>query len=387
MIRRVLHVMPDLVPYGLENVVAGLVRLLDRRRFQSAVVSLYPEAAGGLEPSLRAIGIPIFHLDKKRGLDLRMYTRLRRVVREYRPHILHTHNYVLRYAYPVAVATGIRTVVHTVHNVADREVDQFGVRLQKYAFRHGVAAVTIADEVSASFRRVYGYSEAALIPNSVPVEQYRHPAVPRAVWRAANGIPESDFVYVSVARFAEQKDHATMLAAFRAGPSNIPGTRLLLAGDGELREEVERRVTEYGLGDRVTFLGRRTDIPDVLGAADAFVMSSRWEGNPLAVMEAMAAGRPAVATLVGAVPELVRNGVDGMLVPPGDAQGMGQVMCLLAERREMAAEMGRSAAARALEKFDLPAMVRAYTALYDRVAPESASGGARKVIRAVGTAS
>ena len=227
---RVLHVTPDLVPYGLENMIAGLVFSLDRQVFSSAVVSLYAESAGGLEPDFRAGGIPLFHLGKKRGFDPRMYSRLLRAVGEFRPHILHTHNYVLRYAWPVACMARVPAVVHTIHNLAEREVDRVGRLLQSFAFRRGVAAVTIADEVSASFRRTYGFAEAALIPNGIDVGRYANPCVTRAQWRRAARIADDEFVYVSVARFAGQKDHETLLRAFAQGPARLAGTRLLLAG-------------------------------------------------------------------------------------------------------------------------------------------------------------
>ena len=97
---RVLHVVPDLVPYGLENMVAGLVSTLDRRRFEPAVVSLHAESEGGLEPALRFAGVRLYHLGKHGGPDILMYPRLRAVLPEFRPHILHTHSYVLRYTYP-----------------------------------------------------------------------------------------------------------------------------------------------------------------------------------------------------------------------------------------------------------------------------------------------
>lgn len=367
---RVLHVTPDLVPYGLENMIAGLVCSLDRQAFSPAVVSLYPESASGLEPELRASGIPVFHLGKKRGLDLRMYPRLMRVVREFRPHILHTHNYVLRYAWPVARITRIPAVVHTIHNVAEREVDGVGRLLQSLAFRQGVAAVTIGEEVSASFHRTYGFAEAALIPNGIDVDRYAAPSVTRAAWRRAAGIAEDEFVYLSVARFAKQKDHETLLRAFAQGPALLAGTRLLLAGDGGLRGEIERCVEELGLGARVTFLGRRTDVPETLAGADVFVLASRWEGNPLSVMEAMAAGRPVVATTVGAIPELVRHGVDGLLSCPGDAAALSHSLRRMREISTAAlGTMGSAGATRARDRFGLPAMTRAYAELYRRVLP------------------
>lgn len=364
---RVLHVVPDLVPYGLENMVASLLRSLDKARFETGVISLYAEPKGGLEDSLREAGVRLYHLEKRRGLDLRMYPRIRSVLREFRPDILHTHNYVLRYTYPVAAALRVPAMVHTIHNVADREVDRTGMWLQKWAFRRGVKAVTIADEVSASFRRVYGFPETALIPNSIPVRQYSAPAVSRAEWRSRNGVAADEFVYLSVARFWPQKDHHTLLQAFAKGPGRRGGARLLLAGEGALREATEDLGKRLGIATQVSFLGQRGDIAEALGAADVFVLSSRWEGNPLSVMEAMSAGRAVLATSVGALPELVRQGLDGLLVAPGDAAAMGDAMCLLQAQPAMLQKMGNSGRERALERFDLPAMVQAYTQLYEQV--------------------
>ena len=373
---RVLHVVPNLHSYGLQNMVAGLVRSMDPTRYETAVASLYPESEIGLEPDLRSGGIRMFHLDKHAGFDVRMYWRLGRLLREFQPHVIHTHNYVLRYVYPLVAGTvkkpaRVPRVVHTIHNLAEREVDRIGIRLQRFAFRHGVAAVTIAAEVSASFRRLYGFAEAATIPNGIPVARYRTPSVSREEWRARHGLASDDFAYLTVARFSEQKDHATLLEAFAIGPARHPAARLLLAGTGELEGAIVARLRQLGLEDRVLLIGQRRDVADVAAASDAFVLTSRWEGNPLAVMEAMAAGLPVAATGVGAIPELVRHGIDGWLAAPGDAGEIAQAMTWLCEHAEAARAMGQSGRARARERFDLAAMVRAYSELYDRVLDET----------------
>jgi glycosyltransferase involved in cell wall biosynthesis len=200
------------------------------------------------------------------------------------------------------------------------------------------------------------------------VERYSHPLLSRAAWRRQVGVEADAFVYLCVARFSEQKDHATLLRAFAEGPAQLPNARLLLAGDGELRVQTEQLVYELKLGQRVMFLGRRTDIAETLAAADAFVLGSRWEGNPLSVMEAMAAGKPVIATAVGAIPELVRHGTDGMLSAAGDVSGLAQGMLRI--QIDRAAEvMGRAAATRARERFGLAAMARAYAELYKKVQP------------------
>ncbi|MGI8992324.1 MAG: glycosyltransferase [Bryobacteraceae bacterium] len=363
---RVLHVVPELIPYGLENIVGYLARGTDRKRFEPAVVSLY-DADGGLEGLLKQSDVPTFHLHKRRGFDWRMFPRFARVSREFRPHVLHTHNYVLRYTYPAALWQRVPVQVHTVHNVAHMEVDRAGRALQRIAFRRGVVPVAIAREVAATIRQVYGIDEGALIPYGIPVRDYRRGPASGGEWRKREGFGEDELLCLCVGRLAPQKDHANLLNAFAAGPASHPRARLLLAGDGPLRAAIEEQAAALGLGGRVRFLGRRTDMPDVLSAVDLFVMASRWEGSPLSVMEAMAAGVPVIATSVGGLPELVEDGVSGLLVPPGDSATLASAIRRLLDNAGERASMGRFAATRAQERFDCPVMVRAYERLYEKL--------------------
>ena len=124
---RVLQIVPDLVPYGLEKIVASLALLGDRERFEMSVASLYGDTPEGMGQSLSAEGVKVFFLDKRRGFDPRMYPRLSQVFRAVRPHVIHSHNYVLRYTLPATLGVPIPAMVHTVHNVADRETDRVGV--------------------------------------------------------------------------------------------------------------------------------------------------------------------------------------------------------------------------------------------------------------------
>jgi glycosyltransferase involved in cell wall biosynthesis len=361
---RVLHVLPDLTPYGLERVVASLATLGDRSRFEISVAALYPEFPGSLSPSLRSAGVRVFHLDKHKGLDLRMFGRLSKVFRELRPDVVHTHNYVLRYVMPPALLHRVPLVVHTIHNVADQEVDRAGVMLQKWAFRRMVQPVVIAEEGALSYERVYGMPRPPLIFNGIDVERYDCPQGTREQWRREHGFNESDFLFVCVARFFMQKNHQTLIEAFSKIASKFSKARLLLAGDGHLQDAVEQQVRELGLADRVHFLGRREDIPQLLAASDTFALASLWEGNPLSVMEAMAAGLPTVVTSVGGVPELVENGKHGSVVPPSDALAMSEAMSKMITGSAMRREMSEAAVDKARKKFGQKQMVEAYESLY-----------------------
>jgi glycosyltransferase involved in cell wall biosynthesis len=132
-----------------------------------------------------------------------------------------------------------------------------------------------------------------------------------------------------------------------------------------LRGELETQVIGLGLASRVRFLGLRTDIPEVLAACDVFVLSSEFEGNPLSVLEAMAASLPTVSTAVGGVPSLLENGTSGILVDSGDTEGFSKAMESLLSNRDLRRSMGAAAARRARERFDVANMVRAYEEVYE----------------------
>ena len=347
---RVLEVLATLKRAGAERTAVTLARGLDPARFHCEVVSLFDPFAGGFEPELAGAGIPVRHLGKRRGFDPRIYLRLSRVMREFRPNIVHTHSYVLRYAWPVTRAA----IVHTIHNVAAREVDRFGRMLHRIAMRRGARSVAISREVARSFRVLYGREPEAVIPNGVDLPAAQ---VSRADWRRANGFSEDDVLIASVARLDPQKNPLLLIDAL---PSD-PRCHLLLAGDGSLAPEVRKRA-----GGRVHLLGVRTDIPELLRACDVFALASDYEGLPVAVIEAMAAGLPVVATRVGGLPELVTEQT-GVLVPPRDARALSRALTPLVASPASRTAMGERAQRRAQE-FGAQRMIDAYAALFTRIA-------------------
>jgi glycosyltransferase involved in cell wall biosynthesis len=353
---RVLEVLATLKRAGAERTAVTLATGLDPARFDCALVSLYDPFPAGFEPELAGAGIPVRHLGKRRGFDPRIYLRLSRVIREFRPHIVHTHSYVLRYAWPVTRSA----IVHTIHNLAAREVDRFGRMLHRIAMRKGACSVAISREVARSFRVLYGREPEAVIPNGVDLPAGQ---VGRTEWRRANGFSEADVLIVSVARLDPQKNPLLLIDALPPDPR----CHLLLAGDGALAPEVRKRAS-----DRVHLLGVRTDIPELLRACDLFALASDYEGLPVAVIEAMAAGLPVVATRVGGLPELV-NEHTGVLVPPRDSRALKRALASLTANAPLRAAMGERAARHAQE-FGAQRMIDAYASLFTRIAdPEGRS--------------
>ena len=361
---RVLQVVTDFGGGGAEKVAATLLRTSDPERFDVRAISLRgPFGSEDLEETLAQDGVPVWYMGKKRGFDSLVVARVARTLEHFRPQVVHTHTYALRYALPYMLWRRTPAMVHTVHNLAEREIEWYGRWVHRLAFRRGVLPVAIAREVADSIRRVYGIDEFPLIPNGIPVDTFRSPSIDRERWRNKEGFAPTEILFVCVAWLRPQKNPVLLLESFRRGPASDPRAHLLLVGTGALRSKLERQIGASGLQERVHLLGKRADVPEILNAADVFVLSSDYEGNPLSVMEAMASGKPMICTAVGGVPELVENGC-GLLVPPQDAQALSRAMSYVLESPKARKSMGRASARRAVERFDLRAMTEAYEDLY-----------------------
>ena len=381
---KVVHIVPMLSPGGAERVAVHIVRGLNRQRYDPVVVSFTGRLGCDLDRLLEEAGVEVRYLGKRPGFDYRMYSRLHPVVRDCQPDIVHTHLHVLRYALPSLLLLKRTSLLHTVHNMAEREIEPRARWIQRYALNHGVVPVAVAEEVALSLERLYGTQRCRVIPNGIPTDCYACPQTSRREWRAKEGFGDSDVLFACVARFAPQKNHALLLKAFAKGPASDPKAHLVLVGDGALREQTEQQAGVLGLTHQVHFLGLRADIPDVLGAMDVFVLSSDYEGNPLSVMEGMAAGLPVVTTAAGGVPDLLENGKEGLIVQPGDVLGLSNSMASLLRNREIRQSLGMAAARRAGEKFDVSRMVQAYEGVYENLVDHSRRLNEESVLRESG---
>jgi len=378
---KVVQIVPLLSPGGAERVAVHLARGLNRRRYETMVISLSGRVGCDLDHMLEEADIEARYLGKHPGFDYRVYGRLDSVLKEYEPDVIHTHLHVLRYALPSMLLMKRVAMVHTVHNLAEREVEARARLIQRYALTHGVKPVAVAEEVAASLASLYGIQHCRVIPNCIPTDLYANPQTSRKEWRAREGFKDSDVLFVCVARFAPQKNQALLLKSFAHGPASDSRAHLVLVGEGELRANLEEQARKINVADKVHFLGLRSDIPDVLGAMDAFVLSSDYEGNPLSVLEAMASGLPIVSTAVGGVPNLFEAGKEGFLVGPGDFQGLAKSMNTLLKYEAARESMGAAAAGRARKSYDVANMVRAYEEVYEDLLALSQFHNVRSLFR------
>jgi glycosyltransferase involved in cell wall biosynthesis len=356
---------------GADQQILILARAMRARGHQVRIVALAPLGPMGLEA--RAEGIPTESLELRRRLgDVPRLARLVRMVRDWRPDVLHSHmvhaNLLARAVRPVA---RMPPLVSTIHSIYD------GGRLRMTAYRltNGlVDRFTIISRLAAERYVGIGAVPARrlqIVPNAVDTERFRRLAQARTAVRKELGAGD-EFLWLAVGRFEEAKDYPTMIAAYARLAAARPGSRLLLVGKGSLREEVEKAVQANGLEQRVRFLGVRRDVPELMSAADGYVLSSAWEGMPVVLLEAAAVELPVVATRVGGNAEVVEDGTTGILVPPHDAAalavGMERIEALTPEAR---AAMGAAGRALVEQRYGTSRVMDMWERLYSEVAPGS----------------
>lgn len=310
---------------GAEAQVMLLARSLRQRGWKVSVVSLIPPRAYASE--LEEAGIPVHDLQMRPGTpDPRGLLRLVSLLQQIRPHVLHCHmvhanilGRISRLFAPVPL------LVSTAHSI------QEGGAWRDFAYR---ATDWLSDVTTNVSRRglnrylrdkLIKAGKGLWIPNGLDLQPYHCSREVREKTRGEIGWPEA-FVWIAVGNLREPKDYPTMFRAHAQLRQSGADAHLAIAGTGHLEAELRALALSLGIAHHVQFLGARTDVPALLKAADAFVMSSSWEGTPMALLEASAAGLPAVATDVGGIGEVIVNGKTGLLVPPGDPAALCDAM-------------------------------------------------------------
>ena len=356
---RVVHIVNSLACGGLEQLVC---QLSARRGGQStAVLCLFEE--GELGEQLEAAGVDVQVAGAGRLGSVQLLPRVVRILRRYRPHVVHCHNLpALTFGGLAARRLRVPGLVFTKHG-ASRPGRGRADRLRRWLCRRA-EIVAVSPEIQQLLETWIADQRTPthFIPNGIDLGNFEKPwdrEAVRSAHRWAN-----DFLITIVARLTPEKDHATLFKAFRKVASALPAARLLVVGDGPLREVLVDQARTLRLKNRIEFLGNRCDIPQLLTASDLFTLSSQTEGIPLGILEAMAAGLPVLATRVGGIPSVIEHRRSGWLVDAGAPDQLADAILHLArDRREagLLAEAGRRTVAK---RFDLDGTVEAYEAIY-----------------------
>jgi len=379
---RVAHVITRLCKGGAQENTFHTVRMAEHGRFESDLISGPTEGAEGcIEPAIAAAGVDIIrvpHLVREVApwRDLRALWQLTALFRAGRYDIVHTHTskagFVGRLA---AVRARVPIIVHTPHgNVFDgyfsRPVTQAFIAMERYAARHTDRIIELtAGGVDEHLRQRIGRREQFdVVFSGIDLAPYDSARARRQETRRALGIAPGAVLIGAAGRLEPVKGFSLFIEAARQVAAREPGTRFVLAGQGSL--EAALRAEAADLGERFQFLGLRDDIPELMAAFDIFVLSSLNEGMGRVLLEAAAAGAPAVAARVGGVPDVVHDGVTGILTPPRDPAALAEALCRLARDGETRRRMGEAARAAVAPHYGLERMVRRIEQLYEALIRE-----------------
>ncbi len=365
MTTRVLWVTKGLGLGGAERLLTVMAPRFDATRFEIEVAYLLPWK-DAFVPELTRARIPAHCLGARRTVDPRWVSRLRRLLRDGGFDIVHTHSPVPAVAARLLASKDIR-FVHTEHNVWDRY--RWPTRTaNQWTYGRNQHAFAVSDGVADSIRRprrlVRGWPSVSTLLHGVDPDGAPRGKEARAAARAELGIADDVPVVGTVANLTPKKDQATLVAAVDALRDHQPDVVLCLIGSGPLEQELRDDVARRGLEGHVRFLGLRDDVPDLLPGFDVFTLSSRYEGLPISLLEAMAAEVAVVVTAVGGIPEVITEGKDGRLVPAGSAEPLAATLAEVLEDRELRAAMAAAGRQRVVSGFSIDRAVEVSSELY-----------------------
>jgi glycosyltransferase involved in cell wall biosynthesis len=363
---RVLLLSTSLGLGGADRQILYLAKALLASDYDVRLVTMVPPEEMGRQAL--AEGLPITSLNMQRGrADAQSFRRFVSLLRDWQPHVLTSFMYHANILGRVAGRmAGVPLIVSSIRS--ERNGSTFRDWLMRLSNWMDDCCTINSRQVADSLaqRRLIHRRKSRVIPNGVDLAALTPAADDRLRVRNELAVAPAEFLWLAIGRLLDQKDYPTLLQAFQ--PLAQSPARLAIAGRGPQQEELQRQARDLGIAQRVTFLGVRHDIPALLGAADAFVLSSAWEGMPNVVMEALASATPVVATQVGGVQELVEPGESGLLVKPGDpnalSAAMRRLMTLSVEERRSMGVRGRNHVA---SHYGLTAMAGRWMSLYEEL--------------------
>jgi glycosyltransferase involved in cell wall biosynthesis len=370
--KRIVLLTPSLARGGAEVIVTELALAIRRKGWEVAVVSMMEPTA--FRDDLERCDVEVFSLGMRPGyLNAKGMVQLFRYLRRFPPNLIHAHMFHANILARLARAFLGVPVVCTIHNILEssRRSDTARFRDLVYRFTDFLSSRTtaISELVTKRYVRdgIIPASRIRAIPNFVDADMYQSDQVRRKQVRDAMKWGDR-FIWLAAGRLERAKDYPNLIAAFREVKRDVPAAHLVIAGEGRLRKDIESLIHLAGIETSVSMLGERSDVPDLMKAADGFVLASAWEGMPLVLLEAASSELTCVTTDVGGAPEIILPGRTGLIVPPRDAERLSRAMIEAAKLSEdERGQLGRAARRHVLVHFSKTAVCRQYAELYQEV--------------------
>jgi glycosyltransferase involved in cell wall biosynthesis len=359
---RILHAIETSIPGGAETMLISLVERLDKRRYEPVVCLL---ADGWLDTELRKRGIETAILPQRPGLDWTWIVNFVKLIRRRGIELMHAQEFAMNTCCSIASAlTGIPvvTTVQGKNYYPDKRRRRLAYRFVSKQSR----MIAVSEDLRRFLIEHVGIRDEQLttIYNGIDARKYRVDHGERAAIRNELGLDDTQPVIGTAGSLYPVKGHIHLLHAMVIVAKTVPDAVCVIAGRGDLLGQLQTTAAALGIERNVRFLGFRPDVPAVLKALDVFVLPSLSEGFSLALLEALAAGKPVVATRVGGNPEVVADGRNGFLVPREDPKALAEKILLLLGDPALAASFGQRGRMRVDPEFSLTTMVQRYEDLY-----------------------
>ncbi len=376
--RRILWLLDSLTMGGAEGLVVPFAKEIDRSRWELLVCCLSSIRGNPIEAEVRGMGVPTANVCARRLFDRQAFRRLEDFVRSERVDLVHAHlTYASIWSAMLTRRTGIPSIasIHVAPS-ATRKLNRSRLHaaattvrdaLMRVALRRWSSQVVVVSRAVGNEYQSLG-GKMRVVRNGVDVAAFdRNRALTRRALEREFGIPPGVPLLVSVAVLRPGKGIEVLLEAMRS----IPDAVLLIAGDGPERGRLGDLAISAGVESRIRWAGFRRDLDRLLAGCDVMVHPSLDDAFPTVLLEGMAAALPVVASRVGGIPEIVRDGVTGTLVPPGDTRLLADAIRNLLRDRRTAAALGAAGREVAREEFSTEAWLRRLTTVYEDVLASS----------------
>ncbi|MCA9743082.1 glycosyltransferase [candidate division KSB1 bacterium] len=373
---KILQVVDGFRMGGAEGKLCELIGLLDTDKFENFIANVGPN--GPLDQKFAALGVPIYACQRQGRFDLKPVRQLRQIMQEQKIDIVMTTLFWADVVGSIAAKLANVPVVLSWETVT-HEGNPYHAQLQRrlgyqLAMRFTDKVIAVSHEIKDSLmhRRGLPAEKIEVIHYGVDLKKFYPNGVARNL-RSELGIPKNHVILAITARLEEVKGHRYFVDAFKQIADTHPDVTAIFIGDGSCREALQKQVGQHQLEDRIRFLGIRDDVNAILNMSDVFVLPSiGGEGLPNVVLEAMACGKPVIATAVGGTPEAVLDGENGYVVPPKDVAALGAALRNILQQNNKIVQFGKNSRKRAEDAFSLGKQIYQFEMFYQNMFAEKA---------------
>lgn len=303
---KILHVISNMAVGGAQKLLIDILENTDNKNFKFYVISLHRNKKTIFDKKLTEIGVKVYYLDKRKGIDVSLTNKLNSLIKIINPNVIHTHLNVNKYLFYSQEFRKIEKKIHTVHTFADVEFSFLDKYFQNKVYKNGTIPIAISNQVAKSVEKVYKLDKCIVVNNGINLKKYS--------WKF-HYINKDRVKIVSVGRLDKQKNHIIAIEAIKNLIFKGYNIEYKIIGDGPLKKELEYFIRKFNVEKNIKLLGIKDKVYDELSKNDIFLMPSLKEGFGLAMIEAMAAGLPIICSNIPVFADIIKEKINGILVP------------------------------------------------------------------------